>query len=219
MPGSATGNVATKTLLRAFIIHLPKCRCLFLSMAPKPYLDGAQLGMQSGRVGSVDYRAKADQVGMAGLWPLRDHDYRRVWKHSTSGQVQGQSSAISISPVVQRMGSVIARAQGPVARRIGRKRPPVRLWQTSGVEKGWVGGHIRRMGQNISVVVGAGLIAMAIMVTNHWAIIPGGQNSIAATIRLNRWTGSIDVCSLDAKSVSGSNASGLQLTCEVQKTP
>ena len=48
------------------------------------------------------------------------------------------------------------------------------------------------MGQNIAVVVGAGLIAMAIMVTNHWAIIPGGQNSIAATIRLNRWTGSIE---------------------------
>src|ERR1700738_1115708 len=57
------------------------------------------------------------------------------------------------------------------------------------------------------------------IVKNHWEIIPGGQNSIAATIRLNRWTGSIDVCSLDAKSVSGSNASGLQLTCEVQKTP
>jgi hypothetical protein len=54
-PGSATGNVATKTLLRAFIIHLPKCRCLFLSMAPKPYLDGTQLGGGPGRVGSVDY--------------------------------------------------------------------------------------------------------------------------------------------------------------------
>jgi hypothetical protein len=75
------------------------------------------------------------------------------------------------------------------------------------------------MGQNIAVAVGAGLIAMAIMVTNHWAIIPGGQNSLAATIRLNRWTGPIDVCSLDARSVAGSNASGLRLTCEVQKAP
>jgi hypothetical protein len=72
------------------------------------------------------------------------------------------------------------------------------------------------MGQNIAIVVGAGLIALAIMVTNHWAIIPGGANSIAATIRLDRWTGSIDVCSLNAKSVTGSNASGIQLTCEVQ---
>ena len=72
------------------------------------------------------------------------------------------------------------------------------------------------MGQSIAIVVGAGLIALAIMVTNHWAIIPGGANSIAATIRLNRWTGSIDVCSLSAKSATGSNASGLQLTCKVQ---
>jgi hypothetical protein len=31
------------------------------------YLDGTQLGMRSGRVGSVDYQATPDQVGMAGL--------------------------------------------------------------------------------------------------------------------------------------------------------
>jgi hypothetical protein len=72
------------------------------------------------------------------------------------------------------------------------------------------------MGQSIALVVGAGLIALTIMVTNHWTIIPGGSNSIAATIRLNRWTGSIDVCSLNAKSPTGSNASGLQLTCNIQ---
>jgi hypothetical protein len=72
------------------------------------------------------------------------------------------------------------------------------------------------MGQIIAIVVGAGLIALAILVTNHWTVIPGGPNSIAATIRLNRWTGSIDVCSLNAKSATGSNPSGLQLTCEVQ---
>jgi hypothetical protein len=114
------------------------------------------------------------------------------------------------------LGDRAAKGASPAA--LARKRPPVRLWQTSG-KKGGVEGHVRRMGQNIAVVVGAGLIAMAIMVTNHWATIPGGKNSIAATIRLNRWTGSIDVCSLNAKSVSGSNASGLQLTCEVQKSP
>ena len=89
------------------------------------------------------------------------------------------------------------------------------------LENGLAGAHILRMGQSIATIVGAGLIALAIMVTNHWEIIPGGANSIAATIRLNRWTGSIDVCALDAKSVTGSNASGIQLTCEVQapKTP
>jgi hypothetical protein len=86
----------------------------------------------------------------------------------------------------------------------------------AGLAPGRFRAHIREMGRNVAIVVGAGLIALAIMVTNHWAIIPGGSNSIAATIRLNRWTGSIDVCSLNAKSVTGSNASGLQLTCEVQ---
>ena len=57
---------------------------------------------------------------------------------------------------------------------------------------------------------------LAILLTNHWAIIPGGANSIAATIRLNRWTGAIDVCSINAKSPTGSNAAGHQLTCDVQ---
>jgi hypothetical protein len=72
------------------------------------------------------------------------------------------------------------------------------------------------MARNIAIVIGAGLITLAIMVTNHWEIIPGGTNGIAATIRLNRWTSSIDVCALNVKSVTGSNTSGIQLTCEVQ---
>jgi hypothetical protein len=72
------------------------------------------------------------------------------------------------------------------------------------------------MGQTFAIVAGSGLIALAILVTNHWAIIPGGPNSIAATIRLNRWTGTIDVCSINAKSPTGANAAGLQLTCDVQ---
>jgi hypothetical protein len=33
----------------------------------RTYFDRAQLGGGLGRVGSVDYQAKADQVGMAGL--------------------------------------------------------------------------------------------------------------------------------------------------------
>ena len=84
------------------------------------------------------------------------------------------------------------------------------------LEKGLSGAHSRRMGQGVATIVGAGLIALAILVTNHWEIIPGGPNSIAATIRLNRWTGAIDVCSISAKSTTGSNASSLQLTCNVQ---
>ena len=95
------------------------------------------------------------------------------------------------------------------------------IGRSSGLENGRFAAHIREMGRNITIVVGAGLIALAIMVTNHWEIIPGGANSIAATIRLNRWTGSIDICSLNPASATGSTASGIQLTCEVQapKTP
>ena len=72
------------------------------------------------------------------------------------------------------------------------------------------------MGQVAAIIIGTGLIALAIMLTNHWTIIPGGPNSIAATMRLNRWTGAIEVCSVSAKSTAGSNAAGLQMTCEVQ---
>ena len=48
--------------------------------------------------------------------------------HPTGGQVQGQSSAIS--PAVYPLGSVIARAQGRVARRIEREQNGVPLTAT-----------------------------------------------------------------------------------------
>jgi hypothetical protein len=84
------------------------------------------------------------------------------------------------------------------------------------LEKDRLSSHILRMAKAIAILVGSWLIALAILITNHWAIIPGGPNSIAATIRLNRWTGSVEVCSVSAKSPTGSNAAGLQLTCDVQ---
>jgi hypothetical protein len=70
------------------------------------------------------------------------------------------------------------------------------------------------MSQAVAIVFGAGLIALAIMVTHHWELIPGGANSLSATIRLNRWTGSMDVCALDGKTLS--YASGIKLTCTRQ---
>jgi hypothetical protein len=74
--------------------------------------------------------------------------------------------------------------------------------------------HIRCMGRNIAIVVGAGLIALSILVTHHWELIPSGTNGLAATIRLNRWTGSIDVCGIDAKSDRRSGtAAGVELRC------
>ena len=86
-----------------------------------------------------------------------------------------------------------------------------------GLASGRLRAHIRGMWRSIAIVVAGGVIALAILISNHWMIIPGGSNSIAATIRLNRWTGAIEVCSLNAKTPTGTNASGLELTCEVQR--
>jgi hypothetical protein len=72
------------------------------------------------------------------------------------------------------------------------------------------------MGQVGGIIIGAALIALAIMVTNHWQLLPNGTNGLAATIRLNRWTGAIDVCALNKNSPTGSNAAGLLLTCTPQ---
>ena len=70
------------------------------------------------------------------------------------------------------------------------------------------------MGRNIAIIAGAGLIALAILVTNHWELIPSGTNGLGATIRLNRWTGAIDVCGIDSKSERRSaTAAGLELRC------
>jgi hypothetical protein len=87
------------------------------------------------------------------------------------------------------------------------------LWQGSGLENRRRGAHIRRMGRNIAIIAGAALIALAILVTNHWEIHTG-SNGMAATIRLNRWTGDIDVCALDTTvKTAGATAAGLQLRC------
>jgi hypothetical protein len=77
---------------------------------------------------------------------------------------------------------------------------------------GWA--HIRWMGQNIAIVAAGALIALAIMVTHHWELVPSGTNGLGATIRLNRWTGAIDVCGIDSKSDRRSGtAAGLELRC------
>jgi hypothetical protein len=44
----------------------------------------------------------------------------------------------------------------------------------------------------IAAAVIGGLIALSIMLTNHWTLIPG-------PILLNRWTGVVVACERDAK--------------------
>ena len=72
------------------------------------------------------------------------------------------------------------------------------------------------MGTRIAIIVGAALIAAAILLTNHWQMQPAGGGTDA--LRLNRWTGTIDLCMLDPKSIKegASSLAGVQLACEAQ---
>jgi hypothetical protein len=72
-------------------------------------------------------------------------------------------------------------------------------------------GHIRCIGITASVVI-AGVL---ILISNHWVIIapqPGGLG----IVRLNRWTGSIDICAIDGNTIKGGSVNGAQLTCKYE---
>jgi hypothetical protein len=45
--------------------------------------------------------------------------------------------------------------------------------------------------QAAAIIIAGGLIAAAIMLTNHWALHTAGDTPV---LRLNRWTGSIVAC-------------------------
>jgi hypothetical protein len=70
------------------------------------------------------------------------------------------------------------------------------------------------MVQAIAIIVGAGLIAAAIMVTNHWSINTPADGVVIAA-RLNRWTGQIDLCSINPQSLAGTTGlAGGKVECE-----
>ena len=74
--------------------------------------------------------------------------------------------------------------------------------------------QLPNMGTPASIIIGAVLIAAAMLVANHWQL----QAVDASTaLRLNRWTGDVEICFLDNKSVpeSGSLA-GAKLECRGQ---
>ena len=70
------------------------------------------------------------------------------------------------------------------------------------------------MGTPIAIVVGAGLIAGAILVANHWQAIPGTE--LGAMGRLNRWTGQIELCMADTSSITNAHPTlaGVPLHCK-----
>ena len=71
-----------------------------------------------------------------------------------------------------------------------------------------------------AVIVGALMIALAILMTNHWEVMPRPQaitlQSPPPTVyRLNRWTGFIDMCEVDTSTMRNPNSFvGAELTCK-----
>ena len=76
------------------------------------------------------------------------------------------------------------------------------------------------MSTPVAVIVGALMIALAILMTNHWEVMPRPQaitlRSPPPTVyRLNRWTGFIDMCEVDTSTMSNPNSFvGAELTCK-----
>ena len=46
-----------------------------------------------------------------------------------------------------------------------------------------------------AIIVGAVLIAGAILLANHWQVV---ENPDGSVVRLNRWTGTVELCQKDA---------------------
>jgi hypothetical protein len=62
----------------------------------------------------------------------------------------------------------------------------------------------------VSILVAGALIALAILLTNHWDInTPTGSN--LTMMRLNRWTGAIEICAFDGVGPGG--FAGAELRC------
>jgi hypothetical protein len=60
-------------------------------------------------------------------------------------------------------------------------------------------------------ITGATIIAASIALTNHWQIIPLSNEVMA--MRLNKWTGSIQVCMIDRTTIKPNTLSGAIIKC------
>jgi len=69
------------------------------------------------------------------------------------------------------------------------------------------------MDRSVAIIAGAILIAAAILITNHWqfAISSSGYG---VALRLNRWTGTISICVVDAGSAKDPSLTGAVLACD-----
>jgi len=77
------------------------------------------------------------------------------------------------------------------------------------------GAYLPIMGIPIAIVAGAAVIAAAILVTNHWQLVPTRESLVA--LRLNRWTGLIEVCMYDLGTQRDPKSlAGVELACRAK---
>ena len=71
------------------------------------------------------------------------------------------------------------------------------------------------MPSSTAIIIGGGLVALAILFTNHWQIMQGSQGF--SVYRLNRWTGTIDVCMPDPATMKNPNSFiGAEFICKAK---
>jgi hypothetical protein len=70
------------------------------------------------------------------------------------------------------------------------------------------------MGTPIAIIVGAALVAAAICITGHWQMQTTNEGGISMVMRLNRWTGTIEICLLDSTTIPRDTIAGTQLACK-----
>jgi hypothetical protein len=63
--------------------------------------------------------------------------------------------------------------------------------------------------------LGTAVIAAAILVTNHWQVVPTQESLVA--LRLNRWTGLVEVCMYDLGTQRDPKSlAGVELACRAK---
>jgi hypothetical protein len=71
------------------------------------------------------------------------------------------------------------------------------------------------MANGWAIIIAGVIIGASILITNHWQIMQG-QNSFSV-YRLNRWTGTIDVCVLDPTTMKNPNSfTGAEIICKAK---
>jgi hypothetical protein len=70
------------------------------------------------------------------------------------------------------------------------------------------------MKTRLAICAAGAMIALTILITGHWQLL-GRLSNGESVIRLNRWTGTIDICSIELKSeaAAGVDKAGARLTC------